>query len=90
MKLTTAGYLRPNGKNIHRYEGAAETDEWGVSPDEGCELRFTDEETTTYLKWRRDRDVVGEAPAEAEPFVDRQLELALEKLRAKLDGPPAS
>ena len=30
LKLTTAGYRRPNGKNIHRFPDAKETDEWGV------------------------------------------------------------
>ena len=33
LKLTTAGYLRPSGKNIHRCPQAAETDDWGVTPD---------------------------------------------------------
>lgn len=35
LKLTTAGYWRPSGKNIHREKNAKETDEWGVSPNEG-------------------------------------------------------
>ena len=28
LKLTTAGYLRPSGKNIHRFEGAGENDDF--------------------------------------------------------------
>jgi carboxyl-terminal processing protease len=34
LKLTTASYWRPSGKNIHRHEGSKETDEWGVKPNE--------------------------------------------------------
>ncbi|MCA9151459.1 MAG: S41 family peptidase, partial [Planctomycetales bacterium] len=30
LKLTTAGYRRPSGKNIHRFEGATDDDDWGV------------------------------------------------------------
>lgn len=33
LKLTTSGYYRPNGKNIHREPGFTEEDEWGVTPD---------------------------------------------------------
>src|SRR5207245_5737911 len=35
LKLTTASYQRPSGKNIHRFPDSKETDEWGVKPDEG-------------------------------------------------------
>ena len=40
LKLTTASYKRPSGKNIHRFPDAKETDEWGVMPDEGYELKI--------------------------------------------------
>jgi hypothetical protein len=33
MKLTTASYERPSGKNIHRFPDAKDTDDWGVSPN---------------------------------------------------------
>ena len=38
LKLTTASYWRPSGKNIHRFPDAKDTDEWGVKPDEGFEV----------------------------------------------------
>ena len=38
LKLTTASYRRPSGKNIHRFPDAKDTDEWGVMPDLGYEL----------------------------------------------------
>jgi carboxyl-terminal processing protease len=88
LKLTTAGYVRPSGKNIHRREGAAVGDEWGVRPDAGFELKLTAEETEAYLADRRKRDAIaareGDAPpAEAKEY-DKQLELAYDHLLAKL------
>ena len=40
LKLTTAGYRRPSGKNIHRFPDAKESDEWGVMPDNGYEVKL--------------------------------------------------
>jgi carboxyl-terminal processing protease len=58
LKLTTASYWRPSGKNIHRFPDAKETDEWGVKPNEGFEVPMKDEERLEYLIYRHDRDVV--------------------------------
>ncbi|MFZ5832890.1 MAG: S41 family peptidase [Planctomycetota bacterium] len=68
LKLTTAAYRRPNGKNIHRFEDAKETDEWGVHPTPGYELKLTDEEMIALVENRRERDIVrprDEAPGAA-------------------------
>lgn len=84
LKLTTAGYLRPSGKNIHRFPDSKVTDEWGVHPDE--EVKFTRKELEDYDEYRRARDVLTEnAPPESE-FNDRQFETALERVRAMLNG----
>jgi len=58
LKLTTAGYLRPSGKNIHRFDDAEEGDEWGVMPDDGFEMRLGDAEIVGLMEGRRDRDIV--------------------------------
>ncbi|HEX4129626.1 MAG TPA: S41 family peptidase [Pirellulales bacterium] len=58
LKLTTASYWRPSGKNIHRFPDAKEADEWGVSPDKGYEMKLTDNETSDLVRYRRDRDVL--------------------------------
>lgn len=42
MKLTTASYHRPSGKNIHRFDDAKESDVWGVSPNDGLEVTLSD------------------------------------------------
>lgn len=58
LTLTTSSFWRPSGHNIHRRKGATETDEWGVSPQEGDEVKLTDEESLAWNKWRSDRDIV--------------------------------
>ena len=84
LKLTTAGYLRPSGKNIHRFPDSKTTDEWGVHPDE--EVKFTRKELEDYDEYRRARDVLTEAAPPESNFKDRQFEKALERVRAMLDG----
>jgi carboxyl-terminal processing protease len=93
LKLTTASYWRPSGKNIHRFPDAKEEDEWGVRPTKGYEVKVSDEERGEYYKWRRKRDVVrrpGSAPVKSAegdkkaPFHDRVLEKALEYIRGEL------
>ncbi|MCA9102982.1 MAG: PDZ domain-containing protein [Planctomycetales bacterium] len=58
LKLTTASYVRPNGKNIHRFPGADEDDEWGVTPNEGFDVRLSADETRRMLAARAERDVL--------------------------------
>ncbi len=51
LKLTTARYYRPNGKNIHRLADAGDGDEWGVTPDDGFDVAVSDED---FLRvWQR-------------------------------------
>jgi carboxyl-terminal processing protease len=96
LKLTTASYWRPSGKNIHRFPDSKETDEWGVKPDEGFEVPMKDDERLDFVIYRHDRDIVPakDQPAPKEkkdekekkpPFVDRVLEKALEHLRQKAE-----
>ncbi len=58
LKLTTAAYKRPSGKNIHRFPGAKEEDEWGVMPDKGFLLRLSDEDLVAQMEDRRQRDIL--------------------------------
>jgi carboxyl-terminal processing protease len=100
LKLTTASYWRPSGKNIHRFpdkkdfEAAKiDPDEWGVKPDPGMEVKMKDEERIGYMLYRSDRDIVRTKPKSKEldkdgkpkpPFVDRVLNKALEHLRKEI------
>jgi carboxyl-terminal processing protease len=96
LKLTTASYWRPSGKNIHRFPDSKDADEWGVQPSPGLEVPMKDEERLEYMVYRRDRDIVhgkpGSAPptskpqeeSDKKPFQDRVLDKALEYLRGKM------
>ena len=79
LKLTTAGYKRPSGQNIHREEGAKETDEWGVKPSPGFELKLTDEEVEAYFADRKARDVITAKAKEPAPTADRKLDKQVQK-----------
>ena len=54
LKLTVASYWRPSEKNINRGKDAAETDEWGVSPDPGLAVKLEGKELKKLNDWRRD------------------------------------
>jgi hypothetical protein len=63
LKLTTATYRRPSGKNIHRFPDSKDTDTWGVMPDTGFGLRLSDREEALLLADRQERDVLRPHPA---------------------------
>jgi carboxyl-terminal processing protease len=91
LKLTTAEYIRPSGKNIHRFPEAKETDQWGVSPDKGFELKLGYREMDELGKDRRDREIIRNGNGEKtvnrpgkKPFADRQLQMAVDFLKSKL------
>ncbi len=92
LKLTTSSYWRPNGHNIHRFPDSKDSDEWGVKPDAGFEMKLSGQEWIDYWTARRDRDVIfgkeGARPSSdkkaKKPFADKVLDKALEHLRGEL------
>jgi len=76
LKLTTASYHRPNGKNIHRFPDAKEEDEWGVLPDDGYKVEFSDREMFLLLRDQQEREIVR---SEAKPV--RPVSLIPRRLR---------
>lgn len=89
LKLTTAGYQRPSGKNIHRFHDSKETDEWGVTPDKGYLLQLTDQELIRLLTDRRQRDIVQpKQPAKAEPKALADAKPAPAKPQPAKTAPP--
>lgn len=83
LKLTTASYHRPSGKNIHRFPNSKESDEWGVKPNDGYEVKITPEQMQKYLEYRRLRDVLRKE-AGASTFEDPQLAKGVEYLKSKI------
>lgn len=97
VKLTSEVWLTPNGKNIHRWPTSKESDEWGVKPDAGFEVKITPEERLAYiLHMRQLEQVKGKGPKpepepkegkdKAAPFTDKVLEKAIEHLKEKVKG----
>jgi carboxyl-terminal processing protease len=95
VKLTTERWLTPAGKNIHRWPDSKESDEWGVRPDPGMEVKLTTEQARDYILHYSRLDYVKGKPGSAKeepkpngpapkPYVDPVLEKALEHLRGKL------
>jgi carboxyl-terminal processing protease len=87
LKLTTATYWRPSGKNMHRFPDSKDEDDWGVKPTPGYEVKLTDEERLEYMLWRTDRDVVRNKKPEdkpKKPFTDKVMQKAVEYLKAEI------
>lgn len=85
LKFTTARFLRPSGKNIHRTDEMTESDEWGITPEAELNVPITDLEHI-YLnrRWLMRGDprslLRGERPPEPPFAADRQLEAAVQYL----------
>ena len=52
LKLTTASFWRPSERNIHRHPNDMEEDEWGIQPDEGFFIPYSEEEWKQYRNYR--------------------------------------
>jgi carboxyl-terminal processing protease len=85
LKLTTASYHRPSGKNIHRFPDAKEEDEWGVMPKADFLVKFSDEELEQYHDFRAEKDILGGKEPPKSEFKDRQFAKAMEFVIQKLN-----
>lgn len=93
IKVTTAYYMLPNNKIIHRLPGA---EEWGIEPD--LKVEMLPKQTTAALILRRDADIVpltkngidesAKAPPNPDDLLtkgtDLQLETAVLLLKARV------
>jgi carboxyl-terminal processing protease len=91
LKLTTASYWRPSGKNIHRFPESTDKDDWGVKPSEGFEVLLTEAERAEYQTWRSDRDIIRPEKApepkpdeKNKPAPDKMLHKAVEYIKERL------
>lgn len=74
LKLTTASYHGPSGKNIHKFPDSKESDDWGVLPDKGYEVKVSPEDQEKYFRWRAKRDRVFGKASEREKVLKEQEE----------------
>src|SRR5204863_5016365 len=58
LRLTIGSYHRPSGKEIHKWKGAKDSDDWGVRPDPGLEALVTNRENDLIFEARRKRDFI--------------------------------
>jgi len=93
LKLTTAGYRRPSGKNIHRFKDSKDDGEWGISPNEGFTVKLSKLEADLLHKYWREQDIVRKqengdpdsGDVQEADFVDTQLKKGLEYLYGQLE-----
>ena len=88
LKLTTASYHRPSGRNIHRFPKSKPSDVWGVMPDKGLEVKMTRIDMIRYQEYRRQRDVIRDEDPPKSDFVDIQLAKAVDHLNTALKPKP--
>ncbi len=69
LRLTTASYWRPSGKNIHRTAESKEDDTWGVMPSAGFEVALDDQQYAQFMIDRSTRFTgkSADAPEPTEP-----------------------
>ena len=88
LKLTTATFWRPSGRNLNKTSTPGkDTDEWGVTPNKGYELKLTTKELNDLTDHQRETEIIraGPQPAESKTeFHDRQLDMALDYLRGQI------
>lgn len=90
IKLTTATFWRPSGKNINKSSTKGSDDEdWGIIPDKGYVLKLTPKEREELADQQRDTEIIArrDLPVkETKPteFKDQQLEKALDYLRGQI------
>lgn len=90
LKLTTAAYFRPSGKNIHRFPGAKDTEEWGVMPDEGYRIPQSLDELRKYNEYRHQRDVLSTEGPPKTDYVDAVLNKAVDYIKTNQPGAAAA
>jgi carboxyl-terminal processing protease len=85
IKLTTATFWRPSGKNLNKASTSGkDNEEWGVMPDKLVKL--TPQEEDELAEYQHDQEMIRRPGKKAEPkkFKDVQLEAALDYVRDQL------
>ena len=89
LKLTTASFWRPSGKNLNKSSTSGkDDDEWGVTPNKGYQLKLPASDRDQLFVHQRDSEIIPnrDLPAKEKKaeFKDRQLDMALEYLRGQI------
>jgi carboxyl-terminal processing protease len=89
LKLTTASFWRPSGKNLNKSSTTGkDDDEWGVTPNKGYLLKLSAAERDQLFMHQRDSEIIPNRdlpPKEKKAeFKDKQLQMALDYLRGQI------
>ena len=84
VKLPVATYYRPSGKAMNRYPHSKESDDWGVRPNDGYEVAFSEEESKAFDEDRFAHNIESSEATSKTKFEDRQLQMAIEYLEKTL------
>jgi carboxyl-terminal processing protease len=90
LKLTTASFWRPNGKNLNKSStGGKETEDWGVRPNKGYTIHLSEKEREQLWEHQHDSEIIPrrdlpEPKEKKAEFKDKQLESALEYLKGQI------
>jgi carboxyl-terminal processing protease len=91
LKLTTATFLRPSGKNLHRFPESKPGDDWGVRPDAGREFRASPDLSRALRRWWQQQTLRPGGSNERlpldDPAADPQQQAALQVLLGRLSAP---
>ncbi|MDP7016097.1 MAG: S41 family peptidase [Pirellulaceae bacterium] len=93
VKLTTAGYHRPSGANIHRGKETPDSAVWGVTPDEGLAVGLNAAQFGRMVTMRRANDLLRrdeDGKLIHTRHVDPQLARALEDVRRQMQKAAAT
>ncbi len=88
LKLTTASYWRPSGKNIDRYDKEAQkSGDWGVKPNKGMEIELSEEQIFRNRQLRSFNDLRGLIDPEnlIERDEDKIMEITDEPLQKAIE-----
>jgi carboxyl-terminal processing protease len=88
IKLTTATFWRPSGKNLNRASTkGTEEEEWGVTPDKGFLVKLERKERDDLEEHFRNVEIIPnrDLPSKLDKqFKDKQLDTALDYLRGQI------
>jgi carboxyl-terminal processing protease len=57
IRLSSGFFIRPSGRNLHRFADSKPEDDWGVRPDEDLEVRTSPALRRQLRSWRLQQDV---------------------------------
>ena len=87
IKLTSATFWRPSGRNLNRGNAKQKNDdpaEWGVKPNDGFAINLSTKDENDLFDHLREAEIIRAGPEAKSEFRDRQLDMAVDYLRGQI------